>query len=184
VGTSDNFKVTVTTTGLPSGTNPQPNGLKKPEPAIDGVPGQLRPQSVFSPNERQGWDKSLHDAATAGETDRVRFLLSKGADVDARDADGMTPLMKAAKEGHRGTVEFLVRSGADPNAIDAGRRGNPLIFAILSGNLETVKALVNYGADVNGGAGGWTPLGTAQYHEFSKHKNSGILEFLESRGAK
>ena len=44
----------------------------------------------------------LHDAARAGDTERVLQAISSGTDVDAKDSDyGRTLLYWAAREGHR-----------------------------------------------------------------------------------
>jgi ankyrin repeat protein len=46
---------------------------------------------------RAGQATSLHQAAYAGHTDVVKVLLQHGADVQAKDTDGQTPLHKACK---------------------------------------------------------------------------------------
>jgi ankyrin repeat protein len=45
-------------------------------------------------------------------------FLENGADVNARNRDGETPLHIAAQEGHRGVFELLLQNDADPNALD------------------------------------------------------------------
>ena len=42
----------------------------------------------------------LHDAIEAGDWDKVKALLSKGADVNAKTKDGITPLRIVAYLGH------------------------------------------------------------------------------------
>jgi hypothetical protein len=42
---------------------------------------------------------ALHTAALLGQLDLARYLLSKSADVNARDGDGRTPLMISASAG-------------------------------------------------------------------------------------
>lgn len=44
------------------------------------------------------------------------FLIGQGADVDARDSNGNTPLMMAAKAGNLGHAAYLLSKGADPLA--------------------------------------------------------------------
>ncbi len=66
----------------------------------------------------------LFDAAFRGRSDMVRFLLSAGAEVNARDASGATPLMAAAwshqdvaEADTMETVRVLLDNGADVNAV-------------------------------------------------------------------
>eukprot|EP01065_Artemidia_motanka_P005102 TRINITY_DN12438_c0_g1_i1.p1 TRINITY_DN12438_c0_g1~~TRINITY_DN12438_c0_g1_i1.p1 ORF type:complete len:422 (+),score=148.80 TRINITY_DN12438_c0_g1_i1:64-1329(+) len=72
----------------------------------------------------------LHCAAAHGRIGIVKYLLSKGADVnrcssgdsDDPDGGGHTPLMCAAHNGHQDVVEVLLDSGADPTALNAAFR--------------------------------------------------------------
>ena len=57
-------------------------------------------------------------AASAGQADTVSALLAQGADPDARDANGQTPLMLAATAGHYETVRRLLGAGAQKNLKD------------------------------------------------------------------
>lgn len=60
-----------------------------------------------------------------------RALLKYGADVDATDNKGITPLMVAAMDGCADTVRVLLAHKANVNATDAQGR-TPLILAVLS----------------------------------------------------
>lgn len=56
--------------------------------------------SGLSPNTQDKYGRTfLHAAVLLGQLELARFLLSKGADVDARDSDGRTPLMVSASAG-------------------------------------------------------------------------------------
>lgn len=57
-------------------------------------------------------------SAQANVTDRdvVRFLKSRGADIDVRDDQGNTPLLIAAQHGNHRLIHHLVEYGADVNA--------------------------------------------------------------------
>ena len=59
---------------------------------------------------------SVHDAAEDGSAVWVRVRLLLGADVNARDGLGLTPLHRAAQGGHRDVAELLTAKGADVNA--------------------------------------------------------------------
>ena len=54
-----------------------------------------------------GINEELWYAAREGNTARVKALLAKGADVNAKDNDGVTALMAAVKGGHSDTIKFL-----------------------------------------------------------------------------
>jgi len=58
----------------------------------------------------------IHDAAKNGDLADVQAELDKGADVNAKDADGWTPLYFAANGGHKEIVELLIAKGASVNA--------------------------------------------------------------------
>jgi hypothetical protein len=103
-------------------------------------------------------------ASLEGHLEVVRWLLEKGADVNAAEENGWTALMVASDNGHLPVVKLLVEKGADVNkAKNNGRTA--LIFASLWGYLPVVKWLLEKGADVNAAAdadavkeGGWTAL--------------------------
>jgi len=50
----------------------------------------------------------------------VAILLEEGADVNARNADGSTAFMHAARRGGTKTMALLLEAGADPDARDDG----------------------------------------------------------------
>jgi len=45
-------------------------------------------------------------------------LLDKGADVDAPESEGHTPLMKAAQYGHTEAVLMMIARGAEVEKLD------------------------------------------------------------------
>merc|ERR1711924_366490 len=57
-------------------------------------------------------------AALKGHSALCQVLLDKKADVNAKDEDGETPLMKASAKGCLEVVKFLLGVGADPDAVD------------------------------------------------------------------
>lgn len=61
----------------------------------------------------------LHLSAARGHCSVVDMLVSKGGNLEARDAQMRTPLMKAADSGHLEVVQLLLSNGADPDAFDA-----------------------------------------------------------------
>jgi hypothetical protein len=52
-------------------------------------------------------------AVKQGRIDIVNSLVANGADVNVRDRDGWTALMRAACEGHTEIVHILMQAGAD-----------------------------------------------------------------------
>merc|ERR1711964_349703 len=52
-------------------------------------------------------------AAFNGRTAVVNLLLHHGADIDATDVDGETPMCNAARYGHIDTLECLVTKECD-----------------------------------------------------------------------
>lgn len=72
---------------------------------------------------------NLVQAASLGQTQAVAVMLQKGADPDARLANGRTALMEAAIGGYYETVRTLVIHGADKALKDrSGRTAYDLAF--------------------------------------------------------
>ena len=106
-------------------------------------------------------------------------LIDNGADINAQDLRGETPLNHAASLGHIRIVEMLIARGADVNL--AGRFGDrPLHNAVHSGNPHMVRMFIEKGADINlTGRNGWTPLQLA-----IKTDRQDIADLLKQHGAK
>lgn len=60
--------------------------------------------------------QDLHALARDGRADDLRAAIAAGADPDARDAFGQTPLMYAVDHARLDAVRTLVREGADVDA--------------------------------------------------------------------
>ena len=54
------------------------------------------------------WDDELLEAARNGDLIKVQTLLEKGANPNAKDNNGWTPLHRAAFEGHVDVVRVSV----------------------------------------------------------------------------
>jgi len=60
----------------------------------------------------------LFDAASEGHEACVTTLIAAGADPNAADVDGITPLYWAARGGYEACVRLLIEAGADPNVVN------------------------------------------------------------------
>jgi hypothetical protein len=75
------------------------------------------------PDVRSGreWETSLHAAVRSGQSARtVRLLLDRGADVQARRADGRTPWVLAERGGFDELKALLEQHGAPPEVLAPG----------------------------------------------------------------
>ena len=111
--------------------------------------------------------------------EQLEEYIAKGADVNAKDERGYTPLIYAAKNNKNPEIiETLLKNGADIEAKDK-IGSTPLMFATIM-NPEVVETLLKYEADVNAkNEDGWTPLMFAIKYKQSPE----IIETLLKNGA-
>lgn len=115
-----------------------------------------KPVSVSHPETNMtSWDEykktmetpaTLWSAAKADDVATLRQLLAAGAELDARDSRGYSPLMLAAYSGSRDAFDCLLAAGADPNSADDG--GNSVLMgACFKGHVDLIHKLLDAGAD-------------------------------------
>jgi ankyrin repeat protein len=88
------------------------------------------------------------DAESPEELLAVSSLLDRGADVNARNSAGQTPLLEAAQNGHVKAMGIFLSRGADVNARDDHGR-TALMIAAGAEDVKMVRLLLSKGADVN-----------------------------------
>ena len=89
---------------------------------------------------------NLHRLVAAGDVDGLKAALAGGADANARDGKGWTPLMNAADKGQTLLVPPLLKAGADPN-IRAADGATALFVAAIHGHVDVIEALMKAGGD-------------------------------------
>lgn len=106
----------------------------------DKDPGLLRAQADGT--------TALHWAVFYDQSELVKRLVKAGADVDASNLYGVTPLSLACELGHDDSGITLIENGAD---VEKSRLGGerPLMLAARQGSLRLVEALIKAGANVD-----------------------------------
>ncbi len=98
----------------------------------------------------------LHDAAMAGEAELAAVLIRSGADPDAREPEGHTPLYRAATGE---VARVLLAAGASVDVPSGPTRGTPLHQAARRGSDSVATALLDHGANIDArDSKGQTPL--------------------------
>jgi len=124
-------------------------------------------------------DRALRVAIREGNIEAAKQAIDDGADVNAKDKRGQTPLLNAAPPmGHKEIIELLIAKGADVNAkTESG--WNPLHRAAIHGHKEIAELLITKGADVNAKDNyDYTPL-----HKAALDGSKEVVELLIAKGA-
>ncbi len=121
---------------------------------------------------------ALLAAVKAGDAAGVTSLVNHGANPNARDAIGMTPLHYAAYRGEPAVAEALIAGGADLDVKDSMGM-TPLHAAAFQGHPDMVETLLKAGAEVNAkDRAGNTPLHYAVFV-----KDASTVKLLLASGA-
>jgi ankyrin repeat protein len=142
-------------------------------------------------------DTALHAAGFSYDREMARELLTRGADIRARNRRGAEPLHAAVIGGpgpeswnpsrQRDVILYLIEAGADPNAAAAGGV-TPLHRAVRNRCSAAVEALLGAGADPrlqndNGSTAsdlaGWTTGRGGTGSAAAKAEQRIIIELLE-----
>lgn len=78
----------------------------------------------------------------------AKMLIAKGADVNAKSIEDITPLHWACEEGHREMAKLLITNGADINKVDI-HGFTPLHAACDEGHFKVAKLLIENKANIN-----------------------------------
>ena len=102
--------------------------------------------TIINTRDYKTGETALHIVVKRGDMTYLRFLLAKGADPNAKDDKGITPLLLAATTGESEMIQLLVTSGANVNLGNSSGE-TPLIRAVQNRDLATARILLTAGAD-------------------------------------
>ncbi|KAL4572278.1 hypothetical protein LXL04_019049 [Taraxacum kok-saghyz] len=98
------------------------------------------------------------------KTEVCKYLLEElKLDVNAKDEDGETPLIHAARQSHTSTAKYLIEHGANP-ALASELGATALHHVAGTGDIELMEALLSTGVEVDSQSDAGTPLVWASGH--------------------
>lgn len=101
--------------------------------------------SLKSMNDSEDINSQDKDSMDRDALEKVNILLGNGAEVNAKDNNGNTSLMRAAKGGNVEVVKSLLAKGADVDMKDNEKKTS-LMYAMELDDLEMITLLTNAGA--------------------------------------
>lgn len=107
---------------------------RTPEGALWLLAHGADPNAVFAENG----ETPLHVAARAWDVPLVEAMVTRGADINRRRADGRTPYAVAELNNNRAVADWLLAHGASAEMLDVDR----LVAACSRGDRATVDALL------------------------------------------
>src|SRR5882762_159363 len=93
--------------------------------------------------------------------------LENGANLEAEDKDGKTPLVRAAGYGYERIVNLLIEKGANIESKDNVHNQTPLLWAVMGNHMIVTKMLLENGANLVAEENeGYTALVLATSHDY------------------
>lgn len=105
------------------------------------------PSTTLPPPERR--QELLFEAAKLGRAELIPLLVQSGADVNAYETRGFTPLILAAYNGQAEPVDALIKAGADPCKPDRDQGNTAQMGVAFQGYDGIAARLLKEKCDVN-----------------------------------
>ena len=117
---------------------------KNGEEVLDALGGS--DSNIINTHDSSNGQTALHIVTARRDVEWMQFLISKGADVNARDLHGQTPLVVASDMGFVEGVQVLVKYGAHVDE-PSSTGETPLIAAVHRRDLAMMRVLLTAGAN-------------------------------------
>ncbi|MCO6488022.1 MAG: ankyrin repeat domain-containing protein, partial [Phaeodactylibacter sp.] len=119
-------------------------------PALIALAFCLQACHEENPNRQAQLEERLFESVRQDKPELADSCLRAGARLEARNAEGATPLILAASLGRKGVAQVLLDKGADVKARRAGYYGSTaLMEAAISNDTAMARLLLSRGADVH-----------------------------------
>lgn len=121
----------------------------------------------------------LLQALKKGDLYGIKTNALKGANVNAKNDDGVPALVLAADMRSAGVVKFLIEQGAHVNVATSREKETALMRSVANGDKTSVAVLLYYGADPNMG----DRLGETALMKAARLGENEIIDLLIEGGA-
>ncbi|XP_057667503.1 SH3 and multiple ankyrin repeat domains protein 2 isoform X3 [Diorhabda carinulata] len=102
----------------------------------------LHDHATTGAQDAQGWHE-VHQACRTGLLSHLEHLLFYGADMNAKNASGNTPLHVCAVNCQESCARLLLFRGADRQALNFANQ-TPCQVAVIAGNMDLADIIQNY----------------------------------------
>jgi ankyrin repeat protein len=120
-------------------------------------------------------DEVFFELCKSGAPEEISAAIKNGADINALDSDGWTPLMFAVYRSDPEVISVLLNAGADIDATVL----NTAIYGINSLEVPIISLLLEHGANINEREEGASTF----LMEAVRHGNPELISFLVKAGA-
>jgi ankyrin repeat protein len=166
----------------PSTVPDAPGGQTPPAPAVTAPPASTQPPPLSAEAQAQ-LDQELITATKANNVALVRELISRGGNVNAKDALQDSAFLYAGAEGFNEVLQLALAAGADVASTNR-YGGTALIPASEHGHVETVRILLAAGMPVNHVNNlGWTAMQEAILLSNGGPRQQDVVQQLLDAGA-
>ena len=93
-------------------------------------------------------ESAILAATKNGNRDMIKLLKDNGANLNAFDTEGITPLIYAVSKNDKALFDYLLSMGADINFLGIGKK-TPLLYAAESKNYDFAKYILDKGGNPN-----------------------------------